>query len=177
LLEGDKALLRCREHPVPVLSAAISPAAARRAARVGAGILLEAMSTIERQCELCAAFDSEGGTQPKVLIRRVWLGDLPKDAVEQQRKVYESYSSSAAMKHWARDQTVNGTDPADVADQLVDALITVNADALNLRVHLPGINESAARAQIERLGEELLPLLRARLARREQVRKTEEGEA
>jgi alkanesulfonate monooxygenase SsuD/methylene tetrahydromethanopterin reductase-like flavin-dependent oxidoreductase (luciferase family) len=163
LLEGDKAFQRCQEHPVPVLSAAVSPTAARRAARVGAGILLEAMSTVERHRELCDAFDATGGTQPKVLIRRVWLGELPAAAVEQQRKVYESYSSGDAMKHWADDQTVNSNDPAEIAERLVDVLDAVNADALNIRVHLPGIDEPAARAQIARLGEELLPLLRARL--------------
>jgi hypothetical protein len=37
---------------------------------------------------------------------------------------------------------------------------------LNLRVHLPGIDAPSAREQIARLGEEVLPLLRTRLARR-----------
>jgi alkanesulfonate monooxygenase SsuD/methylene tetrahydromethanopterin reductase-like flavin-dependent oxidoreductase (luciferase family) len=165
-LEGDKAFQRCREKPVPVLSAAVSPTAARRAARVGAGILLEAMSTVERHRELCDVYDATGGTQPKVLIRRVWLGDLPASVVEQQRKVYESYSSGDAMKHWGDDQTINSDDPDEIAERLVDVLDAVNADALNLRVHLPGIDEPAARAQIGRLGEELLPRLRTRLDRR-----------
>jgi alkanesulfonate monooxygenase SsuD/methylene tetrahydromethanopterin reductase-like flavin-dependent oxidoreductase (luciferase family) len=165
-LRGDKALIRCAEHPIPVLSAAVSPTAARRAARVGAGIILEAMSTVARQRELCDAFDASGGTQPKVLIRRVWLGELPAAAVEAQRKVYESYSSGDAMKHWADDQTVNSNDPSEVADRLVSVLDAVNADALNLRVHLPGIDATSAREQIARLGEEVLPLLRTRLAGR-----------
>src|SRR5918996_565061 len=34
-LEGDLALRRCAEHPIPVLSAAVSPAAARRAPALG----------------------------------------------------------------------------------------------------------------------------------------------
>jgi alkanesulfonate monooxygenase SsuD/methylene tetrahydromethanopterin reductase-like flavin-dependent oxidoreductase (luciferase family) len=37
-LDGDPALLACRQTPVPVLSAAVSEAAAVRAARCGAGI-------------------------------------------------------------------------------------------------------------------------------------------
>jgi hypothetical protein len=124
------------------------------------------MSSPERQRELCKAFDDAGGTQPKVLIRRVWLGELPAVAIEAQRKIYESYSSGTAMKHWQDDQTISSNDPAEVAERLVASLEEVGGDALNLRVHLPGIDEAAARAQIARLGEELVPALRARLASR-----------
>ena len=55
-LDGDPALQRCAAAPVTVLSAAVSPAAGRRAASVGAGILLESMSTPERQRAVCDAF-------------------------------------------------------------------------------------------------------------------------
>jgi hypothetical protein len=34
-------------------------------------------------------------------------------------------------------------------------------DALNLRVHVPGVNAAAGREQIARLGDEVIPLLRA----------------
>ena len=73
-LAGDPALARCAAHPVPVLSAAVSPTAARRAARAGAGLLMEGMSDIERLTRLTSAYDQAGGSGAKVLIRRVWLG-------------------------------------------------------------------------------------------------------
>ena len=73
-LEGDPALLACRRAPVPVLSAAVSVAAAVRAARCGAGILMEGMSAPDRLARLTRAFEEAGGTGSKVLIRRVWLG-------------------------------------------------------------------------------------------------------
>lgn len=165
-LEGDKALARRADVPMPVLSAAVSPTAARRAAETGAGILLEAMSTPARQRQLCDAFDAAGGTESKVLIRRVWLGTLPDKAIEAQRKVYESYSGGAAQAHWADDQTVASEDPAEIARSLRAILDEVGADALNLRVHLPGIDEPEARAQIELLASEVLPLLRQELASR-----------
>jgi alkanesulfonate monooxygenase SsuD/methylene tetrahydromethanopterin reductase-like flavin-dependent oxidoreductase (luciferase family) len=163
-LGGDKALALRRERPIPVLSAAVSPTAARRAARVGAGILLEAMSTTERHRELCEAFDAAGGTMPKVLIRRVWLGELPAAAIEAQRRVYESYSSGEAQRHWQDDQTICSNDPSEIAQRLAAVLDEVGGDALNLRVHLPGIDEPAAREQIARLGEEVVPLLRPLVA-------------
>ncbi len=73
-LEGDPALLSCRDEPVPVLSAAVSAAAAVRAARCGAGILMEGMSAPARLAPLTSAFAEAGGTGSKVLIRRVRLG-------------------------------------------------------------------------------------------------------
>ena len=42
-----------------------------------------------------------------------------------------------------------------------ERLINAGADALNLRVHVPGVSVTAAREQIARLGAEVLPLLRA----------------
>ena len=47
-LTGDPAIARCGEHPVPVLSAAASVTAARRAARVGAGLLFDSLVTPAR---------------------------------------------------------------------------------------------------------------------------------
>ena len=91
-LDGDRAFQRCAEHPIPVLSAAVSVTAAKRAARVGAGILMEGMSTVERLAELCRAFDETGGTESKVLVRRVWLGRVHDDLVAKQRAVYDSVS-------------------------------------------------------------------------------------
>ena len=166
-LEGDKAFQRCREHPIPVISTAVSPAAARRAAELGAGIILEAMTAPERQRQLCDAFDGAGGTKSKIVIRRVWVGDLPADYIAQQRDVYKSYSTNAAMKHWTpEDQTVHSTDPIEVAEKIFDAMVRINVDAVNLRVHLPGVSPSQAREQIGRLGAEVLPRLRTLLAQR-----------
>src|SRR4051812_14403023 len=41
VISGDPAIRRCAEHPVPVLSAAMSFTAARRSARLGIGMLFE----------------------------------------------------------------------------------------------------------------------------------------
>ena len=136
-VEGDPALRACRDRPVPVLSAAVSSAAATRAARCGAGLLLEGMSAPDRLARLTGAFDAAGGTGAKVLIRRVWLGDLPSGLVERQRAVYDSYSGATAS--FGADQTVAAADPGELVDRLVDLVATTGVDALNLRVHLPGM--------------------------------------
>jgi alkanesulfonate monooxygenase SsuD/methylene tetrahydromethanopterin reductase-like flavin-dependent oxidoreductase (luciferase family) len=155
-LEGDQALQLGATTPIPVLSAAASTAAARRAARCGAGILMEGMSTVERLTSFCAAYDEAGGTQTKMLIRRVWLGEPLTELVEKQRQVYQSYSSGS----FAADQTLTTTDPASMAEALHRTMVDVGADAVNLRIHLPGIKPDDARRQIAALAEDVVPLLR-----------------
>ena len=161
-LDGDRAFQRCATSPVPVLSAAASTAAARRAARCGAGILTEGMSTVERLTSFCRAYDEAGGTGSKVLIRRVWIGEPKAELVEKQRAVYQSYSSGD--RPVADDQTVTTTDPTEMAERLHATCVAVGADAINLRVHLPGITGAEVRTQITRLAGEVLPLLRQRWA-------------
>jgi alkanesulfonate monooxygenase SsuD/methylene tetrahydromethanopterin reductase-like flavin-dependent oxidoreductase (luciferase family) len=154
-LDGDPALLACRRAPVPVLSAAVSVAAAVRAARCGAGILLEGMSTPERLARLTRAFGEAGGTGSKVLIRRVWLGRVQSGLIESQRAVYESYASGP----FGADQTVASDEPGEVMEQLATTMREVGADALNLRVQLPGMEPEQVREQILRIGSTVvLPL-------------------
>ncbi len=157
-LEGDPALLACRSAPVPVVSAAVSVAAAVRAAACGVGILMEGMSAPERLVRLTRAFDDAGGTGPKVLIRRAWLGQVKSGLVESQRAVYESYAPDAGA--FGADQTIGSDDPGEVAEQLARTLVEVGADALNLRVQLPGMEPEQVREQIERLGSSVVGLVK-----------------
>jgi alkanesulfonate monooxygenase SsuD/methylene tetrahydromethanopterin reductase-like flavin-dependent oxidoreductase (luciferase family) len=160
VLEGDPALLACREVSVPVLSAAVSVAAAVRSARSGAGILMEGMSAPGRLARLTQAFDETGGTGAKVLIRRVWLGRVRSGLVEDQRAVYESYAGGVGA--FGADQTVASDDPGELAERLAAAMGEVGADGLNLRVQLPGMTPDQVREQIEQIGSMVLgPLKRA----------------
>ena len=98
---------------------------------------MEGMSAPERLARLTRAFDEAGGTGSKVLIRRVWLGRVRSGLVEDQRAVYESYATGASA--FGADQTVASDDPGELAERLVGAMVEVGADALNLRVQLPGM--------------------------------------
>lgn len=160
-LAGDLALARCKEHPVPVISTALSPGAVRRAAAAGAGIVYDGASALDRLRTLSDAYDQAGGDGPKVLIRRVWLGAPPREAFDRQADVYRSYSPAAAQTHWRGHGFVTHDDGASLAAELRDALAAAGADTLNLRVHVPGVTPEQAREQIARLGAEVLPLLGA----------------
>ena len=164
-LRSDPAVARCADHPVLVLSAAASRTAARRAAAAGAGLLFDSLVTPRRVRRLVDAYRAGGGTGPCVLIRRAWVGDPPASLFEQQVGVYRSYAGTNGPAHWGTDEMAVGG-PARVAEQLTDALERSGADALNLRVHVPGVAVPAAREQIERLGDEVLPEVKEQHATR-----------
>jgi hypothetical protein len=92
------------------------------------------------------------------------VGEPPRERVDAQVDVYRSYAANAAMQHWKGDQYVGENDPIAVVDTLTDVLARTGADALNLRVHVPGVTPDQAREQIARLGAEVLPGVRNALA-------------
>ncbi len=161
-LEGDLALARCRDHPVTVLSAAISSVAARRAAVCGAGLILEGMSDVARLSRLRGVYRDAGGSLPVVVVRRVWLGSRQTSQIEGQRGFYQAIQGSD--RPLPSDQTVHTDDAAEMVERLAEVVRVSGADALNLRVHLPGFASPAIRDQIGRLAAEVLPELRRRLA-------------
>jgi alkanesulfonate monooxygenase SsuD/methylene tetrahydromethanopterin reductase-like flavin-dependent oxidoreductase (luciferase family) len=156
-LARDPAIAHTAESPIPVLSAAASATAARRAAECGAGLLFDSLVAPARVRELVDAFRAAGGDGPAVLIRRAWLGAPPRRDVDRQVAVYRDYAPRAATEHWGTDELCTGTAAVEVAEQLVAALRTAGATALNLRVHAPGIPAEAVREQIRRLGHEVIP--------------------
>jgi alkanesulfonate monooxygenase SsuD/methylene tetrahydromethanopterin reductase-like flavin-dependent oxidoreductase (luciferase family) len=159
-LANDPAIRRCAEHPVPVLSAAMGFTAVRRAARHDVGLVFDSLSNPARARELSDAYRDAGGTGPCVIIRRAWVGEPPRERMADQLGVYRSYSSAAAQAHWQGDQLAGDTDADAVADALADAVTAAGADAVNLRVHVPGVTPEQVHEQIERLGADVVPRLR-----------------
>ena len=111
---------------------------------------MEGMSAPARLARLTRAFGAAGGTGARVLIRRVWLGRVHSGLVDRQRAVYESYAADAGS--FGEDQTIASDDPTELAERLAATMREVGADALNLRVQLPGMAPGQVREQIERIG-------------------------
>ena len=158
-LAGDAAVRRCIEHPVPVISAALSGTASRRAARCGAGIIGSSLLSVEQEAALSDAYVQAGGGGARVLIRHVWLGDPPRAAIA--AKVGEYRASSAGTgRTFAGDELITASDPAEIAMRVVAALIDGGKTCVNLRVHVPGVSPAQAREQITAVGEQVVPLIR-----------------
>jgi alkanesulfonate monooxygenase SsuD/methylene tetrahydromethanopterin reductase-like flavin-dependent oxidoreductase (luciferase family) len=158
-LAGDPAIAACAQKPVPVVSAASSVTAARRAAQVGAGLLFDSLSTADRCRTLSDAYRAAGGSGPCILIRRAWIGEPPRADMDAQVDVYRSYAQGGAQQHWGGDEQIAGT-PAEVAAGLVAVLGRAGADALNVRVHFPGVPPDVIREQVERLGRDVVGLVK-----------------
>lgn len=171
-LSRDHAVARCRDRPVPVISAAMSAVAVRRAARCGAGVIGSSMLSVDQERKLGEAYRQAGGSGPEVLLRFVWLGDLPDGPVATKYREYARTSSTSAGgdgapagSHQASGQRaiIASRDPAEIAERLCDALKHSGRTCLHLRVHVPGIPPAMAREQIDALGGEVLPRLRSAL--------------
>jgi len=158
-LSGDPAVQRCANHPVPVLSAAMSLTACRRAASAGAGLLFAGV-TANAHCRAMAdAYRAAGGTGPIVLVRRVSVGESSVERHAKQVDLYRSYTTEAQQSKWRGDQMLAG-DPAQIAEELAADLEATGADSLNLRVHVPGVSPDEALAHIAGL-KRVLEKLRA----------------
>jgi alkanesulfonate monooxygenase SsuD/methylene tetrahydromethanopterin reductase-like flavin-dependent oxidoreductase (luciferase family) len=150
-LANDAAVRTCAQSPIPLVSAAVGLTAARRAARLGIGLLFDSLSKPERGRELVDAYRTEGGSDACIAIRRVWIGEPPRDDVDRQVDRYRQYSSDAAQRQWGSDELIASPDPGEVAARLIDSVARAGANAVNVRVHVPGVAPAAARGQIEQM--------------------------
>ena len=88
------------------------------------------------------------------------MGEPPRADLDKQMDVYKSYSSGSAMKNWGADEVQHATTASEEAEKLLDAIRDTGADALNIRVTVPGVGPEQVRDQIVKLGDEVLPLVR-----------------
>jgi alkanesulfonate monooxygenase SsuD/methylene tetrahydromethanopterin reductase-like flavin-dependent oxidoreductase (luciferase family) len=164
-LARDTAIAECHEHPIPVVSAALSAGAVDRAVRAGVGIVGDSLSTPQRTRDLLARYADRGGRGSRILIRRVWIGDRPQALAAEQLEWYRSAAPASRSQYWGDgDQTIVESTGEALGDRLVELLDFVGPVALNLRVHVPGLAPELVERQIVRLGEEVLPRLRAYFA-------------
>ncbi|MCU1392951.1 MAG: class flavin-dependent oxidoreductase [Ilumatobacteraceae bacterium] len=163
----DRALQRCIADPVPMVVAAQSAPAVRRAAALGIGVLYDSLQRNEASKRLSDIYDAAGGTAPKILIRRVWIGDPPEDAMAAQMARYHAAASEKAIQGWGQaDQLISGADADEAADRLIATLEESNCDTVNVRVHLRGLSAETIDEQIALHREVFVPKVRAALQRR-----------
>jgi alkanesulfonate monooxygenase SsuD/methylene tetrahydromethanopterin reductase-like flavin-dependent oxidoreductase (luciferase family) len=160
-LAADAAVARCADAPVPVVVAAQSTAAVRRAAELGCGVLYDSLQKAEVGARLSAAYRDAGGSGPVVLIRRVWIGDPPAAAIERQMAHYRSYAPDRALANWGDgDGTIVGTTGTEAAERLLGEMAAQGADTLNVRVHVAGLEPADIRAQLHQHATDFLPTLK-----------------
>ncbi len=162
-LGADRAIARTAENPLPMVVAAQSPAAVRRAAALNLGVLYDSLQTAEVTARLGDVYREAGGTGPRIAIRRVWIGDPPAERMAQQMEHYRSYAPQRAMKNWEGDQLIAAAAGAEAADKLADFLASADCDTVNVRVHVSGLEPAMVDEQLRCHAEEFLPRLRQRM--------------
>jgi alkanesulfonate monooxygenase SsuD/methylene tetrahydromethanopterin reductase-like flavin-dependent oxidoreductase (luciferase family) len=160
---GDPAIARARRVGIPLVSAAMSNKAARRAAELGIGIIGSSLLDETRTRELVDRFHASGGTGPHIVIVRVWLGTPPWELIDRQLGEYR-HASGGTVSTTTEEGLIHGDDAATIASRIVQRLRATRADAVNVRVHVAGLTPAVAREQIEAVGREVVPRLRAEWA-------------
>jgi alkanesulfonate monooxygenase SsuD/methylene tetrahydromethanopterin reductase-like flavin-dependent oxidoreductase (luciferase family) len=148
----DAAIARIRAEGLPLLTTAMSKTAVRRAAQLGLDIMGSSLLGVEQTRLLVDDYRLNGGTGRHVMILRAWLGEPPRSLMERQ---LQEYGASAAS-----DGLIAGDDPVELARRISTTLERSHADAVNIRVHVAGLEPERAREQIANLGREVVPLVR-----------------
>ena len=163
-LADDAAIQRCAQSPLPMVVAAQSAGAVKRAARLGLGVLYDSLQTAEVTARLTSIFREAGGTGPAILIRRVWVGEPPQAAIDAQMAHYRSYAPAGAQANWAADDgTIVGTTGAEVAERLAEVVHESGCETVNVRVHVAGLRPGDIREQLEEHAATFVPRLREQL--------------
>jgi len=160
-LADDAAIRRCKNDPLPMVVAAQSHAAVRRAARLGLGVLYDSLQTPEATAAMSADYRAAGGTGPCILIRRVWIGDPPQAAVDAQMVRYRAHALDRVVKNWGTGSgVVVGASGAEAAASLVAAARQAGCDTINVRIYLAGLTPAEVRQQLALHAADFLPALR-----------------
>jgi len=151
---------------IPLVAAVQADKTARRAAALGVGVLYDSLQTAERTRALSDAYVDAGGSGPRILIRRVWIGPPPTGNMAAQMDRYRGYAPPRAMASWGEDDAlIAGADGAEVAGKLHDVMVRAGCDVVNVRVFLAGLAPEVIHDQIRRHGDETVPALRRLLGR------------
>ena len=162
-LGADRAIARTADSPLPMVVAAQSPAAVRRAAALNLGVLYDSLQTAAVTARLGEIYREANGAGPRIAIRRVWIGDPPIEQMAKQMAHYRSYAPERAMKNWDGDQLIAATSGVEAADKLADFLAAADCDTVNVRIHVSGLEPAMVDQQLHLHAEEFLPRLRQRM--------------
>ncbi len=162
-LGADRAIARTSDSPLPMVVAAQSPAAVRRAAALNLGVLYDSLQTAAVTARLGEVYRQANGAGPRIAIRRVWIGDPPTEQMAKQMAHYRSYAPGRAMRNWDGDQLIAAANGAEAADKLADFLAAADCDTVNVRIHVSGLEPTMVDEQLRHHAEEFLPRLRQRM--------------
>jgi alkanesulfonate monooxygenase SsuD/methylene tetrahydromethanopterin reductase-like flavin-dependent oxidoreductase (luciferase family) len=158
---GDPAVAGLHPRSVPLLAGVGGPVGVRKAARLGAGLLVTSLRPASEAAGLVREYRESGGTGSVVLIRRVHVGETAAGF----ETSLADWSGRSGGADWLRpdDGALATGSPEAVAAALVDAVRTSGCSALNLRLDTYTHDASQVLPQLEVLGTEVVPWIREAL--------------
>jgi len=166
-LREDLSIQNCLSNPIPMVIAAQSSQACIRAAKLDCGVLFDSLQAPSVSRNLSRQYKEAGGSGPVILIRRVWIGNSPKSAIEAQMRHYHSYANERAKANWGPgDSTIVAKDGEQAASQLLEVLRESECDTVNVRVHVAGLESGQIREQLLNHEADFLPVLKNELSER-----------
>lgn len=160
-LGRDLAVAGLEAGEVPVVATLGGPVGAAHAGRARVGAMVDSFASVEKARGLFSAFRAAGGTSPRVLCRRAWLGPPDPERMAVLARGYSSIGSGGAIGAPQAD-FIATPEPEELAERLVGEVRDSGADSLLLRFHHPGLAASAMLEQLEATGLRVLPLIRRR---------------
>lgn len=159
----DPAVAGLHPRSVPLLAGVGGPVGVRRAARLGAGLVVTSLRPAAEAAALVGTYREAGGRGSVVLIRRVHVGDGAAGFATSMA-AWDGRSGGADWLRPSDDALATGS-ASEVAASLVEAVRTSGCSALNLRLDTYGHDPGQVLRQVELLGAEVLPTVRDALAR------------
>jgi alkanesulfonate monooxygenase SsuD/methylene tetrahydromethanopterin reductase-like flavin-dependent oxidoreductase (luciferase family) len=150
---ADPAIAGWAEHPAPLLSAANSPVAVRRAAARGLGIFFPGGEPRNRLQGLIETYRETGGSGPVVKIRTLWMGDPPPGALEERDRIYREAAAKSGARHanGFAEPFAHGSDER-IHEEIAQDFEALDIDGINVRFYLKGVEHPAVVDQIQRFG-------------------------
>ncbi|MGW5241624.1 LLM class flavin-dependent oxidoreductase [Monashia sp. NPDC004114] len=160
-IADDPAVAGLHHRSVPLLAGVGGPVGVRKAARLGAGLLVTSLRPATEAAELVRMYRESGGTASVVLIRRVHVGATAAGF----ETSLADWSGRSTGADWLRpdDEALATGSPEAVAAALVEAVRISGCSALNLRLDTYTHDASQVRTQVEILGTEVVPRVREAL--------------
>jgi alkanesulfonate monooxygenase SsuD/methylene tetrahydromethanopterin reductase-like flavin-dependent oxidoreductase (luciferase family) len=157
---ADPAIAAWAEHAPPLLSAANSGVAVKRAAARGLGIFFPGGEPRPRLQALIATYREAGGAGPVVKIRTLWMGTPPPGALEERDRIYREAAAASGARHASgfAEPFAYGSDER-ILDEVAKDFDALDIDAINVRFYLKGVDHATVLDQIERFGHAVLPRL------------------
>jgi alkanesulfonate monooxygenase SsuD/methylene tetrahydromethanopterin reductase-like flavin-dependent oxidoreductase (luciferase family) len=157
-LAADPAVSRWAATPGPMMVAANSKASIEHTAAIGAGVVFPGGQDPDRHGRLAALYRDLGGKGTVCGIRSMWVGEPPETPeVIQERAAYAKAGTRITAPRMLTGSV------AELTESVSDWAVRSGIDAINIRLHVPGVAPELIAEQIAIAGEEILPHLRAGL--------------